>query len=64
MLAAGCCVGSCMEEHECKREPRRISLKELKEHNNSQSLWIAIADRVYDVTDFQVGIRVVYISQY
>jgi cytochrome b involved in lipid metabolism len=29
-----------------------INLEELKEHRNSQSLWLAIHDQVYDVTQF------------
>ena len=29
-----------------------ISLEELKSHNNSTSIWLAIHDKVYDVTKF------------
>jgi len=29
-----------------------VTFDELKQHNNSNSLWIAIYDKVYDVTNF------------
>jgi len=33
-------------------EKRIITLEELKEHNTAKSCWMAIHDRVYDVTKF------------
>ena len=29
-----------------------IRLSEIKEHNNSKSIWIIVHDKVYDVTKF------------
>lgn len=31
---------------------KTVTLKELKEHNNSRSTWFAIQNKVYDVTKF------------
>jgi len=33
-------------------EKRVITLEELKEHNNPKSCWMAIHDKVYDITKF------------
>jgi len=33
-------------------EKRVITLEELKEHNNAKSCWMAIHDKVYDITKF------------
>lgn len=33
-------------------EKRIVTLEELKQHNNANSCWMAIHDRVYDVTKF------------
>lgn len=44
---------------------RQITREELRNHKDSQGLWIAIHDKVYDVTKFldEVGVGfIVYIS--
>jgi cytochrome b involved in lipid metabolism len=37
---------------------KQITLEELKSHKDSQGLWIAIHDKVYDITKFldEVGV--------
>lgn len=33
-------------------ELRKISWEEVAEHNSSESLWLVVHDKVYDVTKF------------
>lgn len=35
-----------------EKSPRTITYEELKQHNTAKSLWMAIHDRVYDITKF------------
>ena len=37
--------------------PRKITLEELKAHKNAKELWIAIHNKVYDVTKFLEEVR-------
>ena len=38
-----------------------ISLEEVREHNTTSSMWISIADKVYDVTEFYKSVLRTYI---
>lgn len=39
------------EDH-TEESPRKITMKEVSEHNKKNDCWIVIRDKVYEVTDF------------
>ena len=45
------------------KEAKVISADELKQHKDASSLWIAIHDRVYDVTKFLDEVKFSFVGQ-
>lgn len=47
-----------------EESPKKITMKEVSEHNKKTDCWIVIRDKVYEVTDFLDEVIYVYMLQW
>lgn len=50
------------KESEIDKRLKKISLKEVSDHDCSNDCWIIIYDRVYDVTEFLNHVSIIYLK--